>query len=81
MPFTSPSALGAQAIFLKNKNHHESQGEFLGSREVLPEVGQFYPRSIVIHSAGWGGEGSEAENQGARKKGGSIIMEWVEHRL
>lgn len=74
MPFASSSALRAQAIFLKNKNHLESQGEFLGSREVLPRVGQFYPWSIVIHSTGWGGEGSEAESQGARKKGGSIIM-------
>lgn len=74
MPFASSSALRAQAIFLKNKNHLESQGEFLRSREVLPGVGQFYPWSIVIHSAGWGGEGSEAESQGARKKGGSIIM-------
>lgn len=51
-----------------------SPEEFSESREVLPGVGQFYPRSIVIHSAGWSGEGSEVENKRERKKGGSVTL-------
>lgn len=51
-----------------------SREEFPESREVLPGVGQFYPRSLIIHSAGGSGEGSEAENKRERKKRGREML-------